>query len=105
MISDDSDIYSKPQERSELKPKPKRPPPPPMDFNQLLKIAEKKQFEPVVVETKKVEVTTEPERLMTKKQKREYEEHKAFKEARSQREKDQALLGKGMFFSYSFTQI
>lgn len=59
--------------------------PPPMDFNELLKIAEKKQHEPIVIETKpKVE---EPERLMTKKQMKEYAKEKEWRERKEQRNK------------------
>lgn len=62
-------------ERKE-KPKP-RPAPPPLNFNDLLKIAEKKQFEPIRIEPKIVE---KEERPMTKKQKREFEKELAWKE-------------------------
>ncbi|KAF7415116.1 hypothetical protein HZH68_003605 [Vespula germanica] len=61
-----------------VKAKKKPPPPPPMDFGELLKLAEKKQHEPVVIDTKpKVE---EPERLMTKKQMKEYMKEKEWRE-------------------------
>lgn len=50
----------------------KKAAPPPMDFQHLLKLAEKKQHEPVQIE---VPVKTkEPERLLTSKEKRELEE-------------------------------
>ncbi|XP_012287262.1 protein SPT2 homolog isoform X2 [Orussus abietinus] len=71
-------------ETEEEKPKPRKraPLPPPMDFVELLKLAEKKQHEPIVLEAKpkpkpKVEA---PERLMTKKQKREYQREKESRE-------------------------
>lgn len=70
------------------KPKPKkRPPPPPaMDFQQLLKLAEQKQFEPIEIKTPKVE--KEPERLMTQKEKREAEEKRAYFEAKERRQRE-----------------
>lgn len=54
----------------------KRPPPPPMNFNDLLKLAEKKQFEPVATEVVEVKpkATKEPERLLTAREKKEMEE-------------------------------
>lgn len=75
------------------KPKVKRKGmPPPMDFGELLKIAEKKQHEPVVIEMKpKVE---EPERLMTKKQRKEYILEKEARERREHREKTGELVPK-----------
>lgn len=72
-------------EKPKPKPKPKRPPPPAMDFNQLLKLAEQKQFEPIEVTVPVVKKG--PERLMTTKEKLEYEEHRAFTEARDKRQK------------------
>ncbi|XP_076297001.1 protein SPT2 homolog isoform X1 [Lasioglossum baleicum] len=74
------------EKEKDEKPKPKkRPMPPPMDFNELLKIAEKKQHEPIVIEVKpKVE---EPERLMTKKQMKEYAKEKEWREKKEQRSK------------------
>lgn len=62
--------------KSVVKPKPKIRKPPPLGFNELLKIAEKKQFEPIVVE-----VPLEPkstERLMSKKEKLEHDERLAY---------------------------
>ncbi|XP_031833194.1 protein SPT2 homolog [Nomia melanderi] len=76
------------EDKKEKDEKPKikkRPMPPPMDFNELLKIAEKKQHEPIVIEAKpKVE---EPERLMTKKQMKEYAKEKEWRERKEQRSK------------------
>nr|XP_021188886.2 protein SPT2 homolog [Helicoverpa armigera] len=70
------------------KPKFRKPAPPPMDFNQLLKLAEQKKSEPIEIGKKK-EVVTEmesgTERLMTKKQKREYEEEMARRQRRQER--------------------
>lgn len=64
------------------KPKPKRPPPPPpVDFNSLLKLAEKKQFEPIKVEQE----IKKDERPMTMKEKREFEERRSLAEARKKR--------------------
>ncbi|CAH2063127.1 unnamed protein product, partial [Iphiclides podalirius] len=71
-------------EKSE-KPKVRKPMPPPMDFNQLLKLAEKKKSEPVEVSTKKQIAEPEPDRLMTKRQKREYEEEMARRQRRQER--------------------
>lgn len=62
----------------------------------MLKIAERKQFEPIVVDTKKVESSEEHERPMTKRQKREFEEQKAFREARLRREKERAMASTGL---------
>lgn len=45
--------------------------PPPLNFDQLLQIAQKKQFEPIMVDESLLK--KEPERLMTKKQKLEFE--------------------------------
>lgn len=59
--------------------------PPPMDFNQLLKLAEKKKTEPVEVAVKKQVAEPEPDRLMTKRQKREYEEEMARRQRRQER--------------------
>lgn len=75
------DKKPKEQEKTEKDEKPKlkkKPLPPPMDFGELLKLAEKKQHEPVVIDVKpKVE---EPERLMTKKQMKEYMKEKEWRE-------------------------
>lgn len=58
----------------------KKLPPPPMNFNDLLKLAEKKQFEPVAGEIIEVKPKTrEPERLLTAKEKKELEEREARK--------------------------
>lgn len=67
--------------------KPNRPAPPPLDFNQLLKLAEQRQFEPVQVEMP-ISTTKDPERLMSKKEKRDFEERQAFMEAREIRLKN-----------------
>ncbi|XP_078037811.1 protein SPT2 homolog [Augochlora pura] len=77
-------LEEKKEKDEKSKPK-KRPMPPPMDFNELLKIAEKKQHEPIVIEVKtKVE---EPERLMTKKQMKEFAKEKEWREKKEQRSK------------------
>lgn len=73
------------EEKPKPKPKPKRPPAPIMDFNQLLKLAEQKQFEPIEVTVPTVKKG--PERLMTEKEKIEYEERRAFTEAKDKRHK------------------
>ncbi|KAJ2950457.1 hypothetical protein O0L34_g8700 [Tuta absoluta] len=69
------------------KPKIRKPMPPPMDFNQLLKLAEQKKSEPIVVADKKpkLESSSAPERLMTKRQRREYEEEMARRQRRQER--------------------
>lgn len=72
------------QKEEKEKTKKRKVAPPPMDFGELLKIAEKKQHEPILIEPKpKVE---EPERLMTKKQMKEYAKEKEWREKR-EREK------------------
>lgn len=58
------------------KPKPRPAAPPPLNFMDLLKLAEKKQFEPIVIEQKVVE----EDRPMTKKQKREFDKEQAWRE-------------------------
>lgn len=75
-----------PEKKKDEKPKIRRPMPPPMDFNQLLKLAEQKKAEPIEVAPKKqVTESAEPERLMTKKQKKEYEEEMARRQRRQER--------------------
>ncbi|KAG6453566.1 hypothetical protein O3G_MSEX008213 [Manduca sexta] len=76
------------------KPKPRRPAPPPMDFNQLLKLAEQKKSEPLEAVQKKALQESETERLMTKKQKREYEEEMARRQRRQERIDAEAKGGK-----------
>ncbi|XP_013140707.1 PREDICTED: protein SPT2 homolog [Papilio polytes] len=71
-------------EKSE-KPKIRKPAPPPMDFNQLLKLAEKKKSEPIDVVAKKLQAEPEPDRLMTKKQKKDYEDEMARRQRRQER--------------------
>lgn len=73
------------------KPKVKKKPAVPsvMSFSELLKIAEKKQHEPVMVEVKP---KVEEERPMTKRQKKEYMQEK---ERREQREKRELELLRG----------
>ncbi|KAH0557627.1 protein SPT2 homolog [Cotesia glomerata] len=62
----------------EEKPKPKkRPLPPPIDFMSLLKIAEQKQHEPIIIEPKP-KPKEEVERPMTKKQRIEYQKEKEY---------------------------
>ncbi|XP_076274360.1 protein SPT2 homolog [Rhynchophorus ferrugineus] len=78
-----SDNSSKDTKDIKIKPKPK-PAPPPMSFTDLLKIAEKKQFEPIVIEQK----PKEEEKLFTKKQKKEMEREKEWKERREARYRD-----------------
>lgn len=70
------------------KKKARRPAgPAPPDFATLLKLAEQKQMEPVKVEVPVVEKKKEPERLMTKKEKKEYEERQAYLEQKRIRDR------------------
>ncbi|KAM0734190.1 Protein SPT2-like protein [Formica fusca] len=72
------------EEGKEEKPKPKRKSlPPPMGFAELLKLAEKKQHEPVMVEVKP---KVEEERPMTKRQKIEYIQERDRKEQRGRKD-------------------
>lgn len=66
--------------------------PPPMDFQALLRLAEKKQHEPVVFA--QPEKKKEPERLLSAKEKREMEERQRQKEQRAQRDKMRDSEGK-----------
>ncbi|EDV32738.2 uncharacterized protein Dana_GF21992 [Drosophila ananassae] len=76
----------KKQEEEQRRAKIKRPPqPPPMDFQALLRLAEKKQHEPVVFA--QPEKKKEPERLLSAKEKREMEERQRQKEQRAMRDK------------------
>lgn len=71
------------EEGKDEKPKPKRKSlPPPMGFAELLKLAEKKQHEPVMVEVKP---KVEEERPMTKRQKMEYIQERERKEQRGKK--------------------
>lgn len=83
------------------KPKFRKPMPPPMDFNQLLKLAEQKKSEPIEVVQKKAVVETETERLMTKRQKREYEEEMARRQRRLERLEAEKNGKKRKFSRYS----
>ncbi|XP_055841278.1 protein SPT2 homolog [Episyrphus balteatus] len=74
------------EEEQQRRAKNKKPPPPVMDFQALLKLAEKKQFEPVVVEVEPKK--KEPERLLTKKERKEQEERQKFMEERERRKKE-----------------
>ncbi|GAB0091401.1 hypothetical protein DMENIID0001_062420 [Sergentomyia squamirostris] len=85
-----------PENGKDEKPKMKKPPPPPVDFASLLKLAEKKQHEPIeiVQEVKKKEDTKRP---MTQKEKEEFEREQALKEAKRRRmieDKRKCLPGK-----------
>lgn len=75
------------------KAKAKRPPqPPPMDFQALLRLAEKKQHEPVAIATP--ERKKEPERLLSAREKREQEERQRWKEQRAQRDRQRETEAK-----------
>lgn len=71
------------EDEQRRKMKPKRPPPPVIDFQNLLKLAEAKQFEPIEVEVP--QKPKEPERLLTSKEKKELEMKKAQMEQRIRR--------------------
>ncbi|KAG4067337.1 hypothetical protein HA402_000328 [Bradysia odoriphaga] len=77
------------KKRDEQRAKAKnRPAPPALNFNQLLQLAEKKQFEPLEVE---VEVKQkEAERLLTKKEKREMEERQRYFAEREKRKQNRS---------------
>lgn len=62
----------------------------------MLKIAEEKKSIPVEVAPKKIVTESEPERLMTKKQKREYEEELARRQRRQERIDAEKAAKKGM---------
>ncbi|XP_026837216.1 protein SPT2 homolog isoform X2 [Drosophila erecta] len=80
------------QEEEQRRAKVKRPAqPPPMDFQALLRLAEKKQHEPVVFEVQKKK---EPERLLSAREKREMEERQRQAEQRAQRLKMRESEGK-----------
>lgn len=74
------------EEEAQKKPKFKRPQqPPPMDFQALLRLAEKKQHEPVSIAAP--EKKKEPERLLSAREKKEQEERQRWKEQRAQRDR------------------
>ncbi|KAH8387810.1 hypothetical protein KR093_009530 [Drosophila rubida] len=76
----------KQEEKEREKRKMKRPAqPPPMDFQALLRLAEKKQHEPVAMAAP--EKKKEPERLLSAREKREQEERQRYKEQRAQRDR------------------
>lgn len=84
--------YTEKSSDKDDKPKvKKKPPPPPMDFAQLLKIAEKKQHEPIVIETKVKPKPEEVERPMTARQKKEFEKEREWREKKALREKNPQL--------------
>lgn len=86
--TEENEEYEETQEVEEVEePKPKkikRAGPPLPSFDQLLQIAQKKQYEPIKIETKVKD--DEPERPMTKKQKLEYERERQWRMNRSERE-------------------
>ncbi|GAB1861601.1 Protein SPT2 homolog [Camponotus japonicus] len=74
------------EENKDEKPKPKRKSlPSPMGFAELLKLAEKKQHEPVMIEVKP---KVDEERPMTKRQKMEYIHERERKEQRGKKDLD-----------------
>ncbi|XP_043577751.1 protein SPT2 homolog isoform X2 [Bombus pyrosoma] len=73
------------KEKDEKSKAKRKPMPPPIDFTELLKIAEKKQHEPIIIEAKPK--SDEPERLLTKKQMKEYAKEKEWRERKEQRNK------------------
>lgn len=81
----EKDIKDDKKEKDEKPKSKKKSIPPPIDFTELLKIAEKKQHEPIVIDVKPK--NDEPERLMTKKQMKEYAKEKEWRERKEQRNK------------------
>ncbi|XP_044766391.1 protein SPT2 homolog [Coccinella septempunctata] len=85
--SPDDNFPSTPSRMADERPDAKKPKidkpkmPPPMNFNELLKLAEKKQFEPIVIEKK----SKEDESPLTKKQKREMERMRVWQERKPER--------------------
>lgn len=83
-IDNNKEVNIKVKEIKDEKPKVKKKPlPPPMGFAELLKLAEIKQHEPVVIEIKP---KVENERPMTKRQKIEYIQEKERKEQREKKD-------------------
>lgn len=78
---------SKPDINTEkIKKRPSQPPP--LNFQELLKIAEKKQYEPIIIEKPKKE---EPLPMMTKKERQKYLEEKRIEEIRQARRQGKSL--------------
>ncbi|EDW00106.1 protein SPT2 homolog isoform X2 [Drosophila grimshawi] len=87
------DEERKRREEEQKKVKAKRATqPPPMDFQALLRLAEKKQNEPVAVAVP--EKKKEPERLMSAREKKEHEERQRWKEQRAQRDRQREIDAK-----------
>ncbi|XP_020280799.1 protein SPT2 homolog [Pseudomyrmex gracilis] len=78
----------------------KKAAPPTLSFSELLKIAEKKQHEPVMVEVKP---KVEEERPMTKRQKKEYIQEKERREQKEKREKRELEANRSSATSASST--
>ncbi|XP_017752731.1 PREDICTED: protein SPT2 homolog isoform X2 [Eufriesea mexicana] len=81
----EKDVKDDKKEKEEKSKAKRKPMPPPIDFTELLKIAEKKQHEPIIIEVKPK--NEEPERLLTKKQMKEYAKEKEWRERKEQRNK------------------
>lgn len=81
----EKEVKDEKKEKDEKPKAKKKSMPPPIDFSELLKIAEKKQHEPIVIDVKSK--NDEPERLMTKKQMKEYAKEKEWRERKEQRNK------------------
>lgn len=77
--SGNSSKSSQSEKKQDDKPKPKLKPAPVVDFQELLKLAEKKQHEEILIE---VPTKKEPERLLTSKEKKELEELEAARRAK-----------------------
>lgn len=75
-------------EERRRKAKLKRPAPPVMNFQKLLELAQKKQFEPVEIEVPQAKKTKEPERLLTRKEKAELEAKNAYMADRERRKQE-----------------
>lgn len=79
-----SEVVAGKRGEEDNKKKNKRPMPPPLDFHALIKLAEKKQHEPIVLPT----VKKEPERLLSAKEKRQMEEINKAREMRERQRKE-----------------
>ncbi|XP_050533041.1 protein SPT2 homolog [Daktulosphaira vitifoliae] len=90
-ICSDSEPQQKKNKSDSISDQHKKRPsqPPPMNFQELLKIAEKKQHEPIIIE-KKVKEETTP--MMTKKEKEKYLEEKKLEAMRIARRQGKPIL-------------
>ncbi|XP_068154446.1 protein SPT2 homolog [Drosophila tropicalis] len=82
-------IEEEQQRKAKIKRQPQKPP---MDFQALLRLAEKKQHEPIVFA--QPEKKKEPERLLSAREKREQEERQRQKEQKAQRDRQREIDSK-----------